>query len=186
MKWSDLLSRALPHLPGCPEPLVEQELRAAAIKFCRDTHVWEERLTDVYLVDGIDLYELAVPEESEVVALVYAKQGDETLCPDINVFGHMRFETVPSPDKGPVSVKVRLQPSRDAEGMPDRIGLDYDEAIVSGAIAKLAAMPKKDWTALELVAHHGAKYLEGVAEARVRKARGNTERPLRVTPHPFY
>lgn len=189
MIWRDLIPQILPHVPGCPDVQVESMIHYAAIRFCRDSHVWEERLQDVYVADGLLLYELSIPDEAEVVSLVYARQEQGRrlifLHPDINVFGLLSFEAQPDPDKGPVKIRVRLQPSRKATGLPDRIGLDYERALISGALARLLEIPGRDWSAPQLAAYHWDAYRETVAEARTRSARGNAEHPLRVRPHPF-
>jgi hypothetical protein len=40
---SELLPLVRPHVPGCPNPLIIQELRMAAIEFCERTKMWRER-----------------------------------------------------------------------------------------------------------------------------------------------
>lgn len=192
MKWSDLYSYVLPHVPGCPEPMVEDAMRMAAIKFCRDSHLWREQIMDLYLAQGVKRYALDLPEESEVAALISAWQRKpdsnhcEAVYPDINVFRMVRFETVPDPKKGPIELHVVLQPTRDAEGMPDAIGLDYDQALIHGTLERLVTIPGRDWSNPNMTSYHRSKYLESLTDARVAKANGNTETPLRVTPQPFF
>lgn len=191
MIWSDLYPRILPHVPGCPEPMVEDALRSIALQFCRDTHAWHEELQKVYLVNSINRYQMELPEGTEAISLASAIQRktparDGTVVwPTINVFGLLHFDPVPDPDDGPVEIRVVLQPSRTAEGLPDRIGYDYDTALIGGAVAQLQAIPSKDWSNPQMVAYHTATYDNGVAEARRRRATCNTDKPLRVTPHPF-
>lgn len=191
MIWSDLYSRILPHVPGCPEPMVEDALRNVTRQFCRDTHAWHEELHKVYLVKGIARYEMELPEGTEVLSLASAVQRktperDGTpVWPTINVFGLLYFDPIPDPDDGPIEIRAVLQPSKAAEGAPDRIGLDYDTALIGGTVAQLQAIPNKDWSNPQMVAYHMASYDNGVAEARRRRATGNTDKPLRVTPNPF-
>jgi hypothetical protein len=40
---SELLPLVRPHVAGCPNPLIVQELRMAAIEFCERTKMWRER-----------------------------------------------------------------------------------------------------------------------------------------------
>jgi len=42
---SDLFPLVRPHVQGCPNPLIVQELRMAAIDFCQKTKAWRERVT---------------------------------------------------------------------------------------------------------------------------------------------
>lgn len=189
MIWSDLFNDILPHVPGCPEPMLEDAIRRTAIRFCRDSHIWEEELQSIYLAAGVDRYELELPEETEVLSLMSSIQrtapdekGQE-VWPSINVFGLLHFSPLPDPDKGPVEIRAILKPSKDATGVPDRIGLDYSEALIHGTIATLQEIPGRDWSNPSMVQYHKAIYLDGVAEAIGRRARGNTSRPLRVTAH---
>lgn len=191
MKWTDLFSRVMPHVPGCPEPMAEDAIRDAAIKFCRDSHLWREQIMDLYLVQGVRRYDLDLPEQTEVTALIAAwqrKPGSNhktAVYPDINVFRMVRFPEALDPDKGPVEMHVVLQPTRDADGMLDAIGLDYDQALIHCALERLVVIPGKDWTNPNMANYHRQKYLESLTEARMAKANGNTETPLRVTPHPL-
>jgi hypothetical protein len=190
MIWSDLYNDIQPHVPGCPEPAIEDAVRRTAMRFCRDSHIWEEELQSVYLANGVDRYQVELPEETAVLSLVSAiqrKSADETgkeVWPSINVFGLLHFSPLPDPDQGPVEIRAVLKPSRDATGLPDRIGLDYDEALVHGAIAALQEIPGRDWSNPNMVSYHKTIYFDGVAEAIGRRARGNTDRPLRVKAHP--
>lgn len=191
MIWRDLLPRVLAYVPGCPDTLVIDMLRDAAIKFCRDSHIWREQLEDLYLAKGLDRYQLALPEDTELKALISAVQRQPgsrfrtEVYPDINVFGAVRFKTVPDPEQGPLEIHAVLQPSRTAKGMPDRIGLDYDEGLIHGALERLLEIPGRDWSNPNMAGYHHGKYLEALTDARMAKATGDTEAPLRVTPQPF-
>ncbi|WP_417518727.1 hypothetical protein [Marinobacter sp.] len=180
MIWSDLYPLVLPHVAGCPEPILEDTLRRTAIRFCRDTHAWAEELASVYPAEGITRYQLTLPEGSELLSLAHAVQANNALWPRVNVFGLLHFDAAPNPDNGPIEIRAVLHPSRDSTGLPDRLGLGYDEALIHGTLATLQEMPGRDWTNPQLVAYHRAKYLESVAEARTRLSQGDTERPLTV------
>lgn len=41
-EWKEFLPAVMLHLPGCPELVVEDALRVAAIEFCETTRVWKE------------------------------------------------------------------------------------------------------------------------------------------------
>lgn len=186
MNWTDLIQDILPHVPGCPEPLIEDTLRRVARIFCRDSHVWEEQLPDIYPVNGVTRYQASAPDETEIVSLSQCQTKttpiSESNWPIINPFGLLTFDKSPNPAKGPLQIKAILKPTRDASGMPDRIGLHYSEALINGTIAKLQEMPKKDWTDLQLSIYHQDKFDNTVREARFRKANGNTDRDMRVAP----
>jgi hypothetical protein len=191
MIWNDLVLDILPHVPGCPEPMIEDVLRRIAIKFCRQTHAWEEQLEDVYLVEGVQRYSLVLPEETELLSISHLKhkngsaRSDVACWPDINVFGLISFQECINFKAGPLEVKAVLIPTKDSTGLPDRIGEHYREALIGGTLANLLAIPGRDWSAPQLVALHQEEFKEGLAEAKARSVRGNTNRPMRVAPRPL-
>lgn len=185
MIWSDLYQDILPHVPGCPEPLVEDAVKRVTVKFCRDSHSWKEQINDLYLIEGVDRYEIGIPEESELLEIceLYFKNDTPLLdWPSINVFGLISFDRPVKPKEHPLVVKVVLVPSKDATGVPDKIGDHYREALIHGAIGILQEIPAKDWSNPQLAMYHKGEYQNGISEARSRAANGNTKRPMRVAP----
>jgi hypothetical protein len=187
MNWSDLIQDILPHVPGCPEPMIEDTIRRVATKFCRETQTWEEQLNDLYVVEGVERYDVDLPEESELLGISHLQQDGRPVnyWPEVNIFGLISFHKAPYIKSGPMEIKVILVPSKDSTGMPDRIGEHYREAIVGGVISTLQVIPRKDWSAPELAAFHRETFNEGLREAKSRKMRGNTDRPMRVAPRPL-
>lgn len=189
MIWSDLFPRIQIHVAGCPEMLIEDMVRQTAIKFCRESKIWEEQLDNLYPVEGVQRYQLILPDESSLLSLASATQGSEEdddleeHWPTINVFGLLYFPTVPSAENGPIAIRAILRPSDTATGVLDRIGLDYDLALIHGTIAALQSIPNKDWSSLQTVSYHNAIYYDKLTEAKVNRVTGNTEQPLRTTPH---
>lgn len=188
MIWSDLFPRIRIHVPGCPDPIIETILRQRAIQFCRETKIWEETLTAVYPVPTITRYQLDIPAQTQLLSIVSTMQGKTAtypgieLTPTVNVFGLMTFDTEPDPTNGSIEVRAILRPSDDASELPDRIGLDFDTALIHGCVASLQAMPNRDWTNLQAIAYHENIYRDRVSEAYLLRATKGNEEPLRVRP----
>lgn len=187
MIWSDLFKFVMPHLPGCPEMLVEDYLRQAAIDFCTDTKVWEEQMPDIYITSGLTRYQVALPPGVEIIGLVSAKQrpgeADETWhFPTVNVFGLVVFDPLPDSSAGSVKIRVSLRPSDTATEIPDRIGLHYKQPIYHKAIAELQLMPNRDWSSPQTVASHMMIYQNALSGARFDRTTGNNEAPIRTKP----
>lgn len=183
MIWSDLYQDILPHVPGCPEPLLDDAIRRAAVQFCRESHIWIEQISNVYVFKNVTRYSLDIPEGSEVIALsnIETESGNgEIQWPSVNVYGLMTFKSMTT--NATLSVWVVLMPSQDATGLPDRIGLHYREALIEGALAILQAIPGRDWSAPNFVQMHKMAFQQGIVDAKQRRHRGNTERPMRVSP----
>lgn len=188
MIWSDLYPRIRIHVPGCPDPIIETMLRETAVKFCRETKIWKETLNSVYPVNGVTRYQLELPEETEILSLESVIQGRTneftgiTLDPTINVFGLMTFDAEPDPNQGLIEVTAILRPSDTSTGLPDRVGRDYETALIHGCVAALQIMPDKDWTNPQFVPLHESIYRNRLSEAFQIRATGGTEQPLRVKP----
>lgn len=190
MKWSNLFERVLLHVPGCPEPLVENMLRQAAIEFCRESHVWSEQIGSVYPVKGITRYQIDPPEEAQIVAIEeigYRRQyGFEPLhrddWPSINAFGLLTFKSQPTANKGPLEIHVILAPAEDATEIIDQYGYKYKEGLIYGAVSMLQMMPNKDWSNPQLGMLNEEKFETAYRKARFRRVNGETERQMRVTP----
>lgn len=185
MKLKDCLPDAAPYLPGCPTPMILRHLSDAAREFCRETHIWEEEIPPVYPVEGVTRYQLDLPEEAEILSVKSATQGDESPELSINVFGVLKLHQAPENTTKPIEVEAILQPVLGAEGIAGRILGDYREGIVQGALYRLLLMPNADWSNPELATLCQRRFRESVVDARTRKARGNTDRPMRVRPQPF-
>lgn len=109
--------------------------------------------------------------------------GEEAAASDDTVSGYrIALYPVPSADVDPTyGVKPRVVivtdvvADMDQSGfddqipvIPDRIFYPFRQAIVSGALATLYLMPRKDWTDQKLAAYHRAAFEAAIDRARSR------------------
>lgn len=76
-----------------------------------------------------------------------------------------------------VSLRAVLAPSTEACDIP---AVEFDrhrDTIVSGALVRLYAIPKKPWSSASLTDHHEKLYREGLRRAGIRSHKGNTKAP---------
>lgn len=191
MKWNDVIPEIMTDVPGCPEPLVEAKVRNAAILFCRESRAWKERLEDIYPVEGQVYYQLELPEEAQLSILASARQYPYTnperyneLGARMTNLGTLQFDQAPVVADGPIEVMAILQPTKDATGMPDRLGQIYERALIHGALGRLFEMPGRDWSSPSFAEYHWKQFRDVVADAKVRAATGETNEPIRVSPDP--
>jgi hypothetical protein len=71
-----------------------------------------------------------------------------------------------------MKVSAILKPSRTGTGVEDWIYETWADTIVDGTIAKLAAIPGKDWTDVAMAESRRAKYERSITTARIRDFRG--------------
>ena len=158
--WSDFHPHALVFVPGCPDPLLEQELRGAAIEFFRRTRAWVQWLAEITTLADDREYSIALPAGSEIVRIEQATADDRPIEVQIHRVQPADPATVQSSDYALASAdrrtltvlrdvaagtRLRLQaalmPSLTAAGIPDDLFAQHMDAILAGARYRLKRMP---------------------------------------------
>jgi hypothetical protein len=158
--WSDFHPHALVFVPGCPDPLLEQELRGAAIEFFRRTRAWRQWLDEITTTAGVRQYPIVLPSGSEIVRIEQATADDRPI--EVQIHHAQRADpaavqssdyALASDDRRTLTIlrdvaagtRLRLQaalmPSLTAAGIPDDLFAQHVDAIVAGARYRLKRMP---------------------------------------------
>jgi hypothetical protein len=159
--WSDLHPDVLPYVPGCPDPVLDQETRQAAIEFFRRTRVWTEWLEPIYAAANLREYDLDLPAGSEVVRIEQATRNESPF--EIEGFRYVSADPAQSPQSGPltlttsdrvtvslsqpvgaadrIQLRVSLAPSRSSTGIADTLFSQHRQALAEGARHRLLRMP---------------------------------------------
>lgn len=172
MRFDQWVPDILPDVPGCPDAMVEREVRRSAIAFCRDTLCWIERLDPITPEAGKLAYDLWLPREASLVQVYECAIGHKVALPDQIVFDV-------SPDDA-VIIDVALAPSINSETVPDHVAEQWYEAIASGAKYRLMEVPTRTWSNPQMAAHHRMLYTQMVHSARVRRSKSFGATPLRT------
>ncbi len=159
--WSDLHPDVLPYVPGCPDPVLDQEIRQAAIEFFRRTRVWTEWLEPIYAAANLREYDLDLPAGSEVVRIEQATRNGAPF--EIEGFRSLASDPAQRAVDGPlaltsadrvtvwlsqpvgaadrIQLRVSLAPSRTAAGIGDTLFAQHRQALAEGARHRLLRMP---------------------------------------------
>jgi hypothetical protein len=170
---------------GAPIGTVEREIRFAAIEFCDYTFTWRLDLDAVDLVADQADYEFVLPDDSRIVTVLYVGQDGLKVLPttmitmDSQLDGWRRSTSVASraayyylPDRtkvrltltpeasstGALSLMVALKPTQEARVLPDILFDDNLEAMRHGALGRLMAMPRFEWSNPQLAAYHKGEF----------------------------
>lgn len=166
-------------------------MRRAAIEFCRKTGVWSAVLAEVDL-DSSDFPYSPTPDTDAAIHKIVSviMDGESPGLEEVSVramdidFNDWRTETgvpanfintpkgtatvIPLPDAARGFVfTVIYEPAADATTLPDALVNDWLDEIVSGASAKLSALPKKPWTDFEMANYHNGLFKDGIEAAKV-------------------
>jgi hypothetical protein len=201
------LSRLMPHVPACPEPLAEQALLDTAISFCEHSNVIREDLDLFYTIPSIANYELDLPNSNYQVARVLNVTVDGELLHGIHeeqasgmqdmtaqprsyytrrLGSTFELYLYPTPDKRAIVIAhVALQPTRDATALADDLYNVWCEPLLDGALARITKVPGQAFTDFNASLMYQDRYANGVNRARiegyygrVRGASAVQQRPL--------
>lgn len=201
--YTEWLDHIQPHVPDCPSPMILQAVRQASIEFCRSSRYLRVNLDPFNTVVGDDEYELSPPTDTVVSAIINIRCGGRILDPekqeDLDAESNYwrDLEGQPSrfiqPDESTiiinpipqevmvVRIMAAVRPSQSSGGVDSLLFERFMDAIASGALAKLMAMPSVAWSNPELSAYHAGIFRSGVSEAADKAARGLTDsRKIRV------
>jgi hypothetical protein len=198
--WDDFLPLVIPHLPGCPNASIKTYLALTAREFFEKTYLWQDDIDAIYLAPNQVEYDLdAEAEVEDVLAVVLDNelldrtefrlipfaQRDEKGQPRMYwIHSDRTIRVFPTPDKRAVmKVSAVLKPARNATGVEDWIYDTWADTLVNGVISRLAIMPGKEWTDVNLAAMHKALFEQAITKTRIREYRGVQ---LKVRQRPFY
>jgi hypothetical protein len=79
--YESLLSEIVPMVPGCPDTLIENNIRSAVIEFCEKTGAYQAELDPVTTVANIYEYDLEAPSGTNVHKIMWAVHQGKDLEP---------------------------------------------------------------------------------------------------------
>lgn len=170
---------------GALDMLVMDEILDVLIDFCDQTSIMEYDWGSLYVLKGIQEYEIDNPSGTTVVAgLLDVRKGTApfsayTFNPPV-----LRLAEDPAKDFE-LTLRAKLAPSRTATTIEDRIYQDWSRYIVAGAKARMLAMVGKPWADPALSGVMAREYREGVSKARIKLAKSFTRGSLRARPQKF-
>lgn len=192
--WATFYPYVLPYLPGCPEVVIETHLKEAAADFCAESEVWRLTIDPDYTSKNTADYKIDVTSGTllENILSFYVNGAPLTRVTDrhfsipinqdgsavkgspiyISILDDDSVRMYPTPDgKYTFTGVVVLKPKLSATGVEDFIYDAHGRAIASGAIARLAEIPNKEWSNPELSLQHRFEFNRGITNAKGRDTR---------------
>lgn len=199
--WASLHPRLVPHVMGCPVPVLDAELRNASQEFFERTRAWREWLPVITMVTGDRTYPLAPPTGSFVVRLEKATKNGNPL----EVQGAMTLDKDPllhtTSDEGMssadrasivmskdvtagdiIQVQASLAPTQDSTGIPDALVLHYRDALVAGALSRIRMLPGQKFFDPKLAAVNLIKFTSEIDRVSALVWRSHTNNQPRRRP----
>ncbi len=212
-RFDSLVPRLSPSVPGCPQPVIEQYVRDAAINACEKTLAYRHVQSKIPLTTGVYDYPYDPPTNTEVHAVLSASIDGSPMtslplesfqdkfpkwpdflpaeygCPKyLSQLDADTFIVTPTPDAlktYEIRMVIAVKPLRSSIDMDTTTFDELEDLILHGALQNLLILPERTWSDRELAAFHAKQYLYKAAERRARANLGAARNTLRVKPVAF-
>ena len=203
LPWSAFYPDVLVHVKGCPLPLVDHHLRAAAIDLCQRSRRFKVDMAAFNTVAGTPTYALAPGAGMETVVILDASIDGMPVDPatraELSSVVDWATETgEPSkylmdgddetvrlwktPDAAyRVALTLAVKPAEASTGIEQWFADRYRRTIARGALAELLAIPKSPWTDMEMAGLRFEQFEAGVRAAEGQALKDGTNAMLRTT-----
>jgi hypothetical protein len=191
--YTEFFKELRPDMPQCPDDVLLNAVRNAAIEFCERTQIVVVQHDPVSSVADQGTYSFAPPTDTEVCSIEQAYYDGSPLTPKTiaelaKLFSDWRSETgtpsyitqinetefilVPIPVDpviDGIQLLVTVKPTRDSEDADDVLFKKYLDGIVAGAKKRLFAMRGRPWSDAGLATYNENAFNRFVQSARNRK-----------------
>jgi hypothetical protein len=194
--FDSLIRDILPYVPGCPDSLIETNIRSATIELCEKSRAYTFDLDPITTVSGIYEYEFDQPTGTDVHQILLATYDGHDLDPisprslELNypdwrdrggtptVYLQKTPDTfwlVPVPNSNKqLIMNVALKPSRTTRSIDTTFSDTYRDAILYGTVYRLLRIPQKEWTDPIASADYFGLFNEQIRLAELKGRGGDT------------
>jgi len=197
--WDTFLPDVLPHCPGCPDLVAEDEIRNAAEEFLEKAFVW--RYWTPAMLTALDQtsYTPLLPAGARIVKLHEAtlnnlpmyiegvRGGDTGAAYKASTPDLKTIQVGPDAPAADLALKARVSLSitKASTGLLDELYDAYSRQIAYGAVARICAHADKPYSNPTKSGTERERFLDAITNAKADKARGNSSQPMRVRGHFF-
>lgn len=204
--FTAFLPEVAPFVADCPQVILVNAIRNAAIEFCERTLIWQSNIGAMDLVAGTGEYTISVPTDTTLVEIMSAWYNNRLLIPKDqdgltrifrlddwrSVEGAPRYFTrtsssimqlVPRPTENEtdvVGVRAALAPTRIATGVDSEVYEDYLMVIAVGARAYLHGMHGQTFYDPGMAMELRRQFMAGIGHARIKVNKGQTRSAPRI------
>lgn len=159
----------MPQVIGCPLPTAKRAVVDSAIDFCSRSLVLTYALQPLPTRVGDNTYWLILPEQTALVQVLRAWYDNALLRPvaldsvnaseapagtphsyygeHLDIDEEYSLRLYPTPDAvGSLLVRAAIKPVREATMLDNQLFNDWQDAIIDGAVARIAALPGEMFT----------------------------------------
>ena len=173
MDLSDLHPKVAIEVPGAPTFAVMGAVSDATADFLRRSRAWRVKFGPLDFLRWKTVYSVRLPPDSMLVEPTEVKlDGQRLRSENYWPVGLGEFEVAEGLYGKELRGEVALTVTNEATEVPDRLGYEFGDAIVLGALGRLLRIPGTEWTNPQLAMAYVAGYEEAIDRAATRAASG--------------
>lgn len=206
LPWSVLYHYVAPWLPGCPNVVMDDALRTAAIEYCEKTRAHKVYLTAIDSVVGVDAYVYTSPDPVNLNVyradsvffngrqldpcglderdILYPNWMTTPAVPEkYSQLNERAISIVPSPNvaiTGAIVVRAAMTPTTTAVGLDDTLAEFHGRFIAQGALFTAMSMEGKEWNNDAKAGAYKAMFDDSISTQKIRAVMGFTRAAKRV------
>jgi len=188
--WDNFFPYVQPHVPGCPEIVIQTHLQEAAAEYIARSELWRFDIESDFTSKNTSDYEIDVPNGAvlENVLDLYvdgsparrvsdrhfslSNTRDNSTPSYFTIYQDNQIRFFPTPDRKYTFEGVGvLKPSLSATGVEDFIFETHGRSIACGAIWRLTIIPGKEWSNPELAMYYKTEFYKHMDAAKGRDTR---------------
>lgn len=188
--WASFLPYVQPHVPGCPQVVIDTHLQEAAAEFIGGSELWRFDIESDFTSKNTSDYEIDVPSGAvleNVLSLFVdgsaakrvtdrhfqsSNTAENSAPSSFSIYQDNQIRFFPTPDRKYTFEGVGvLKPSLSATGVEDFIFETHGRSIACGAIWRLTIIPGKEWSNPEVAMYYKTEFYKHMADAKGRDTR---------------
>ena len=203
MRLLDAAPWVLPHVIGCPDPVLEHHLRASTQRLCAQAGVWMETDDGQPVTASTPEYDIELPSRDAALIrirtawldgapLQHCRADDmQTLAQGpargfLHRAGSLTLHLIGQPANGQtLQIRTVLTPAHTARTIPDGLAEQHMAAIAAGAISSLMLLPGQTWSNPALGVAHAQEAARLLDDARLCAIKDGTDSTQHVRKRRF-
>jgi hypothetical protein len=188
--WDNFFPYVQPHVPGCPEIIIQTHLQEAAAEYIARSELWRFDIDSDFTSKNTSDYEIDVPTDAVLENILtlfvngtpvnrvtdrhfhISNTADTSAPTSFSIYQDSQIRFFPTPDRKYTFEGVGvLKPSLSATGVEDFIFETHGRSIACGAIWRLTIIPGKEWSNPELAMYYKTEFYKHMDAAKGRDTR---------------
>lgn len=160
---------------------IHESVMEAAYEFFSRSRAWRHGFGPLAFDKDVTVYTVSVPADTTVVEPTRVELDAKRLISgSFWSSGVDGLEVREGLHGHELTGEVAVAPLRHASELPDRLGLEFGDAIVYGAIARLLRVPQVEWSDYQRAGDYYAMFLQAVEAGATRAENGFKTNRTRV------